>query len=62
MQWADLFAAIAVLLVLEGILPFLLPATTRALVRKLETMNNTQLRTAGFISMIIGITLLSIVR
>ena len=62
MQWSDLLAAIALLLVLEGVLPFLKPSAMRGISRKLEALSDQQLRVAGFISMLAGIVLLSIVR
>ncbi len=62
MSWGDLGAAIALLLVLEGILPFLSPAGFRqALQHALETPDRT-LRIFGLTSMTAGLVLLYWVR
>ena len=62
MQWSDLFAAIALLLIFEGILPFLKPEFSRAIAKKLESVSDRQLRVAGFLLMFSGVVILSIVR
>ena len=62
MQWSDLFAAVALLLILEGILPFLKPEASRSLAKKLESMSDRQLRVGGFLLMLCGVITLSIVR
>ncbi len=49
------------LLVIEGILPFLSPATLREMVRNLLELDDATLRIGGFISMIAGLGLLYLV-
>jgi hypothetical protein len=62
MAWSDLLAAVALLLVLEGILPFLNPdAVKRGLARIIE-MSDRELRVIGFVSMLAGLILLLVVR
>jgi hypothetical protein len=61
MMWRDLFVALALLLVLEGILPFLNPSRMRRTLLLISDMTDSQLRFAGISSMLIGITLLYIV-
>jgi uncharacterized protein YjeT (DUF2065 family) len=58
----DLFAALALFLVFEGVAPFLNPAgVKRALARLLE-VGDRELRIAGLGSMLVGLLLLFIVR
>lgn len=61
-QWSDLFTALGLLLVLEGILPFLNPAAVRRLARKLDLINEPQLRWAGLLSMLAGVAVLFFAR
>jgi uncharacterized protein YjeT (DUF2065 family) len=58
----DLFAALGLFFVLEGIAPFLHPqAVKRALARLLEIQDR-ELRIAGLGSMLVGIVILFLVR
>jgi len=58
MNWHDLLVALALFLVLEGILPFLNPAGVRRMMAAISTMNDAQLRFAGLTSMLGGLALL----
>ena len=60
--WADLLAAVAILLVLEGLLPFANPSRTRRVFEQLSKLGERELRIAGFISMLAGLVLLFVVR
>ena len=60
--WSDLLAGVAVLLVLEGLLPFLNPTATRRVFAQLSQMAERELRVAGLVSMIAGLVLLFFVR
>lgn len=60
--WADLLAAVAILLVLEGLLPFANPSGTRRVFEQLSTMGERELRIAGLISVLAGLVLLFVVR
>jgi uncharacterized protein YjeT (DUF2065 family) len=53
-------AACALVLVLEGLLPFVAPRTWRDAFRRLTELSDGQLRFVGLISVIIGIVLLVI--
>ena len=57
-RWRDLGAAIALLLVIEGIVPFLNPAGLRRTLQMLMNLTDNQLRIAGTISMLAGLILL----
>ncbi len=55
-----LLLAFALMLVLEGIIPFLAPHTWRETFRRLTQMKDGQLRFIGLSSMLIGLFLLMI--
>jgi len=54
----SLLAALALMLVLEGVLPFLAPAIWRETFRKMTEMSDGQLRFVGLTSMLGGLLLL----
>lgn len=58
----DLLAAVALMLVLEGILPFLSPGALRRTVQTIGQMDDRSLRGVGLISMLAGVVLLYVVR
>lgn len=62
MDWNDLFAALALMLIFEGILPFLNPDRYRKMLEMMEQISNSQLRTMGLIVMTIGAVLLTLIR
>jgi uncharacterized protein YjeT (DUF2065 family) len=62
MVWQDLLAALALMLILEGILPFLNPRRYRNLLKMLDEMDDATVRRIGFISMLLGLGLLYLVR
>ncbi len=62
MQWSDLLAAIALYLVLEGILPFLNPPALRRALQAFAAMDDARLRAMGLTSMLAGAALLYWVR
>ena len=62
MDWNDLFTAIALLLIFEGILPFLNPDRYRKMLEMMEKISNSQLRTMGLMVMVVGAVLLNLVR
>jgi uncharacterized protein YjeT (DUF2065 family) len=60
--WADLLAALAILMVLEGLLPFLNPGGARRVFAHLANLAEGHLRIGGLVSMVAGLVLLFIVR
>lgn len=56
--WQDFGIAIGLVLVLEGILPFLQPGRWRKLVAQLATINDGTLRLIGLASMLAGTALI----
>jgi uncharacterized protein len=62
MSWADLFAALALYLVLEGVLPFLNPQAMKRVLTTMATLSDRQLRLWGLASIGAGVLLLYWVR
>jgi uncharacterized protein len=53
-----LLGAVALMLVLEGLLPFLSPATWRSMFERATRLSDGQIRFFGLSSMIVGVVLL----
>lgn len=62
MNWNDLFAALALVLVIEGILPFLNPAGYKSTMMQMATFPETTIRKIGFGSMLAGVLFLYLIR
>ncbi len=58
----DLLAALALVLVIEGLLPFISPQTYRRMVAEMVRLGDNQIRNIGLVIMIIGVVLLFLVR
>ena len=61
-MWTDFLRAFALLLVLEGILPFALPGRWRENLLRVASLNDRVLRLIGLTSMTIGLIVLQLVR
>ena len=61
-MWEELGRALCLMLILEGIIPFLNPGRWRSLVASLAQVNDGQLRTVGLASMLVGAGLLYLLR
>ena len=57
-----LLTAIALMMVIEGVLPFLVPNIWRETFRRLTEMSDGQIRFIGLTSMLAGLLLLYLVR
>lgn len=57
-MWEALGKAFCLMLIIEGILPFLYPSRWRQLVATLATVSDQQLRVMGLISMLVGLAVL----
>ena len=55
-----LFSALALLLVLEGLLPFFSPAMWRRVFERALQLSDGQIRFVGLVSMLIGLLLLAL--
>jgi uncharacterized protein YjeT (DUF2065 family) len=60
-MWHDLLVALALLLVLEGIWPFLSPNSMRRMLLAIAQQESRALRVSGLISMLCGVGLLYLV-
>lgn len=61
MNWHDLLNAIALLLILEGILPFANPGSIKNIYRAMQEMPERSLRMVGLGSILAGLLLLYLV-
>jgi len=61
-RFSDLVAALALLFVFEGIMPFVNPAGLKRTLAKLLTVGDRELRIAGLGSMLVGVLILFLVR
>jgi hypothetical protein len=60
--WPDFAAALGLMFVIEGILPFLSPDSVRRTLARVAEMNDTMLRIAGAASMLAGVGVLWLAR
>ena len=61
-MWHDFLAALALVLILEGILPFLNPARMRQTLLLAAQLNDSSLRFIGLTAMVLGCVMLYLVR
>lgn len=62
MLWSDLAAAVALLLVLEGLLPLLAPRRYRLYLIEVARLSEGSLRIFGLVVVVLGLVLLTWVR
>lgn len=62
MKASLLIAAFALMLVLEGVLPFLAPRVWRETFRRITELSDGQIRFIGLSSMIMGLIILMVMR
>ena len=60
-MWNELWIAVALMLVIEGIVPFLSPDTVRRMIATMAQTANRSMRIAGLLSMLAGLGLLYLV-
>jgi uncharacterized protein YjeT (DUF2065 family) len=60
-MWHDLWIALALLLIVEGVFPFLSPDALRKMLVAMHQLSDSQLRFAGLTSMLLGVVLLYII-
>jgi len=59
---STLLAAFGLMLVIEGLMPFLAPAAWRDMFRRVMTFTDGQLRFAGLVAMLCGAALVALAR
>jgi uncharacterized protein len=57
-MWTTFFMALALVLIIEGVLPFLAPNLWRDVFRRIIQMSDGQIRFVGLSSMIAGVLIL----
>jgi len=62
LDWTDLTAALAIVCIIEGIMPFINPLATKRLLARMVSMPERELRIAGLVSMLLGVVILYLVR
>lgn len=62
MNWGDLLAAFALVLIIEGIIPFISPRGYKNTMQQLTAMPESTLRSIGFGLMLVGVVSLYFVR
>ncbi len=61
-MWHDLLTAAALVLVIEGILPFVNPRGYRRAVMQMANLEDRMLRIGGLLSMLLGLGLVFLIR
>jgi uncharacterized protein YjeT (DUF2065 family) len=62
LAWSDFGAALALVLIIEGVMPFLAPARLRQTMETIAQMTDGALRGVGVGSMVAGLILLYLIR
>jgi uncharacterized protein YjeT (DUF2065 family) len=62
MNWGDLFAALALVMIIEGIIPFISPQGYKNTMQQLTAMPESTLRSIGFGLMLVGVISLYFIR
>ncbi|WP_420468018.1 DUF2065 family protein [Panacagrimonas sp.] len=62
MAWSDLLTALGLLLVIEGVLPFMSPARFRQALLNYAAVENRWMRGLGLASMVVGLLILNAVK
>jgi len=60
-MWQSLIMAFSLMLILEGVIPFLYPNRWKVMVQKISEVDSGTMRISGFLSMIAGVVLLYLV-
>ena len=61
-MWQEIGIALSLVLVIEGIVPFLYPSRWKALVSMLAEIDDKTMRMAGLFSMLVGTAMLYLIR
>ena len=62
MDWTDLFAALAIVCIIEGVMPFINPIGMKRLLSRMAALEEREMRVAGLVSMAVGLAILFLVR
>ena len=61
-DWSDLLAALAIVCIIEGVMPFINPSGTKRLLTRMAAMEEREMRIVGLVSMLVGLAILYLVR
>lgn len=61
-MWQDIFTAVALYLIIEGMIPFVSPENFRKTVARMAALGDNNLRLAGAFAMALGLILLYAIR
>ena len=62
MYWTEILTALALVMVIEGMLPFISPTKYRQMVAEITRLSDNNIRNIGLVVMIAGLLLLFFVR
>jgi uncharacterized protein YjeT (DUF2065 family) len=62
MVWSEILTALALVLVIEGMLPFISPQKYRQMVMEVTRLSDNRIRNVGLVVMMAGLLLLFFVR
>ena len=62
MYWTEILTALALVMVIEGMLPFISPTKYRQVVAEITRLSDNNIRNIGLVVMIAGLLLLFFVR
>ena len=62
MAWTEILTALALVLIIEGMVPFVGPRKYRQIVAQMAMLSDNHLRTVGLVVMIAGVVLLFVIR
>lgn len=62
MAWADLLSALALVMVIEGLTPFLMPQRWREVIQRMALQDDRSLRIIGLVSIVLGLIVLQVAK
>ena len=62
LDWTDLLAALAIVCIIEGVMPFINPPEMKRLLARMASMEEREMRIFGLASMLLGLAILYMVR
>jgi uncharacterized protein YjeT (DUF2065 family) len=61
-MWVEILTAVALVLVIEGLLPFAAPSRYRQMVAEIVRLGDNHIRTVGLVLIVVGLVMLFVVR
>jgi len=62
MAWSEILTAFALVLVIEGLLPFASPGRYRQMVAEIVRLSDNHIRTVGLVIIVTGLVMLFVIR